>query len=197
MRYLRSSGYPVPEIYELSEDGRDLVMERVEGPTMVEAIERAPWTIRRHARTLAELHARLHELEAPDALREAPAGRGDRVVHLDLHPLNVLVSPHGPVVIDWANAARGDPYVDVCTAWALMACAELPSSTLKAKVLGLGRSVALSSFLARFDRDRLATTLRTTVQWKTNDAHLSQREIAAMWALVERVERGRTIATDR
>ena len=114
MAYLHDHGYPVPRVDELSDDGVELVMERIEGPTMVEAIGAAPWTVRRHGHALAELHVALHELVAPPGMRAAPVGAGDRVVHLDLHPLNVLVGPRGPVVIDWSNASRGDPAVDVC-----------------------------------------------------------------------------------
>lgn len=33
-------------------------------------------------------------------------GEGDKVVHLDLHPLNVIIGPKGPVVIDWTGASR-------------------------------------------------------------------------------------------
>ena len=40
---------------------------------------------------------------APDWLPGMPDG-GDRLLHLDLHPLNVIMSPNGPVVIDWPNA---------------------------------------------------------------------------------------------
>jgi len=32
-----------------------------------------------------------------------------RIVHLDLHPENVMLTVSGPVVIDWRNATDGDP----------------------------------------------------------------------------------------
>ena len=35
------------------------------------------------------------------------------MLHLDLHPLNVLMGPDGPVVIDWTNARPGPPGLDV------------------------------------------------------------------------------------
>jgi aminoglycoside phosphotransferase (APT) family kinase protein len=41
------------------------------------------------------------------------------LVHLDLHPLNVLCTRRGPVVIDWPAAARGAPGVDVALTWAV------------------------------------------------------------------------------
>ena len=39
--------------------------------------------------------------------------RGDRLCHGDYHPYNVLISPRGPVVIDWNNAHIGNPLEDV------------------------------------------------------------------------------------
>ena len=44
MAYLHEQGYPVPAIEELSDDGLELVMERIEGRSMVDAIAAAPWT---------------------------------------------------------------------------------------------------------------------------------------------------------
>ncbi len=38
--------------------------------------------------------------------------------HRDLHPGNILLSPRGPVVIDWTQVGVGDPRLDV--AWTLM-----------------------------------------------------------------------------
>ena len=136
MAYLRGQGYPVPTVDELSDDGVDLVMERIEGPSMVEALARQPWTIRRQARTLAELHRQLHQVAPPDFLPPAPVSSGERVVHMDLHPLNVIVGRTGPVVIDWTNASVGDPNVDVGLAWVLMGAGQIPGNGAVAALLG-------------------------------------------------------------
>jgi aminoglycoside phosphotransferase (APT) family kinase protein len=117
MAFMREQGYPVPAVEEVSDDGLDLVMERIEGVTMVQALGRAPWTVRRQGATLADLHRRLHQIEAPPFLPPAPVGTGTKVLHLDLHPLNVMLGPKGPVVIDWPNARRGDPDVEVGPCW--------------------------------------------------------------------------------
>src|SRR5258706_247313 len=37
---------------------------------------------------------------------------GDRLAHGDLHPGNVLLAEPGPVLIDWADATRGDAVAD-------------------------------------------------------------------------------------
>jgi len=188
MAYLRDRGYPVPAVEQLSADETGLVMERVDGPTMVDAISRAPWTIRHHGRTLAGLHRRLHDLGPPPFLMPAPVGHGDRFLHMDLHPLNVLIGPEGPVVIDWTNARAGDPFVDVGLAWALMAAGDVPAGRVTATLLGWGRALLLNAFLAPFDRDEVTRRLRQVVTWKARDANMSADEIARMWALVERAE---------
>jgi tRNA A-37 threonylcarbamoyl transferase component Bud32 len=100
MRYVRAHGYPAPEV--VSVDRADLVLERATGSTMRVDLARRPWMLIGHARLLADLHRRLHRIAAPDWL---PAiGPGGTVIHLDLHPENVLLHGKGALVIDWANA---------------------------------------------------------------------------------------------
>lgn len=190
MEYLRSQHFPVPFVEELSDDGSALVMERIKGPSMVEAISGAPWTVGRHARTLAGLHHRLHEVAPPEFLGPAPLGKGGALLHLDLHPLNVIIGPHGPVVIDWTNASVGDPDTDVALAWILMSAGEIPGGKLKAKLLGWGRALLVNEFIGCFDREQVTTQLREAVGWKVKDPHMSAREIEAMWHLVETAEAG-------
>ena len=150
MEHARRHGYPVPEVYEAR--GRDLVMERVDGPTMLADISRAPWRVGRHGRTLAELHNRLHAIPAPP---DAPSylGRGDQLVHFDLHPDNVLMSPRGPIVIDWSNAARGDAADDVALTWAIMATSVVPGSRLFRAIAGAGRDLLVKAFLSGVDAE--------------------------------------------
>jgi aminoglycoside phosphotransferase (APT) family kinase protein len=188
MAFVQEKGYPVPAIHEISDDGLDLVMERIDGVSMVEAIGKAPWTVRRQAATLAELHLQLHEIEAPDFLPTSSLGSGDKVLHLDLHPLNVMVGPKGPVVIDWPNARRGDPAVDVALAWVLMAAGEIPGGGLKARLLAFGRALLVNGFLSRFDRATVAGHLREVVEIKGQDPHMSKAEVARMWKVVEQEE---------
>ena len=183
MEYVRAQGYPVPAIEDVSDDGTDLVMERVEGPSMVDALGRRPWTVRRHGATLADLHRRLHDIPAPDWLAPAPFGKGDSLLHLDLHPLNVLVTAKGPVVIDWPNAARGEGTTDVALTWILMAAGAIPSGQIKAAVLGRFRSLLIGSFLGPFDLDVVRAHLHDVVAWKVLDPHMSAVEQQKMWRL--------------
>lgn len=186
MEYLHTAGYPVPAVGKLSTDGSELVMERVEGHNMGQALSRAPWLVKRQASVLADLHCRLHEITPPEFLDPAPVGDGDSIVHLDLHPLNVILGPKGPVVIDWANTARGDPATDVGLAWVLVCAGEIPANRVAARLHRWGRSLFTDSFLASFDREQVARQLREVVAWKAGDSHMSEIEIEAMWAVVER-----------
>lgn len=188
MAYLHEQGYPVPAVEELSDDGTELVMERIEGRSMVDAISAAPWSVRRQARTLAGLHQRLHEIAAPDFLPPGPVGPGERIVHMDLHPLNVMIAPSGPVVIDWTNAAAGDPLADVGVAWVLMAAGQIPGNPLMVRLLGWGRALLVNGFVSRFDRTAVTRRLRAVVEWKVEDPHMSEAEVAGMWDVVARAE---------
>jgi tRNA A-37 threonylcarbamoyl transferase component Bud32 len=183
MEHARAHGYPVPAVDHVSDDGTELVMERLDGPTMLGALSRRPWTLREQGRLLAELHQRLHRIPAPGWIPEAPAGRGDRLIHLDLHPLNVIVTAKGPMVIDWPNARRGDANTDVALTWALLTAGEVPANRLRAAVLGRGRAALIKAFLRPFDRVAVSAQLADIVEWKVGDAHLSSTEQQAMRSL--------------
>jgi aminoglycoside phosphotransferase (APT) family kinase protein len=125
-------------------------MERVHGPVMLDAATRPPFRVRHYARMLADLHRRLHEIRAPDWLPQAPVP-GDRLVHRDLHPLNVLLSTRGPVVIDWTNASAGAPAFDVADAWVLLKTATIPES-------GFGRRSSVETSFSDGSCRRLIAT---------------------------------------
>ncbi len=182
MTAVRAEGYPVPEVFAVSDDGVDLVMARVDGPTMLADLGRRPWRLRSHAATLARLHRDLGRIPAPAGLRPG-AFPGDRVVHLDLHPGNVLLGQDGPIVIDWSNAGAGDPACDVAVTWALLACAESDATGVAAVVEQAFRSRFVRGFLRGVDRDAAAAVLPTVVAWKVADRNLRPAEAQAMRAL--------------
>ena len=188
MEYLATQGYPVPVVHELSDDSTEMVMDRVDGPSLLGALSRRPWQITSLASVLADLHHRLHEVQPAPFLPAAPVGTGDRIVHLDLHPLNVILGPNGPVVIDWTGASIGDPNADVAVAWTLMAAGAIPAGRAMRTVLGWGRAMLVRSFVSHFDRAVVAGELREVVTWKVNDPHMAESEVKSMWDLVEREE---------
>ncbi|HTT58415.1 MAG TPA: phosphotransferase [Acidimicrobiales bacterium] len=186
MQHVRARGFPTPEVFSVSDDGLDMVMARVEGRTMIDALSVQPWKMRHFARELSRLHVSLHRLDAPEWLPAAPGGSGDSLLHMDLHPLNVMLSNEGPVVLDWANASRGNPLVDVAATWVLLACAEVTGSHLETLLARVGRTYFLHAYLGAFSKIELETVLSDVVEWKRRDPHMSASEIQRMHALLER-----------
>jgi aminoglycoside phosphotransferase (APT) family kinase protein len=141
---------PVPRLLGRIElDGRvGLVLERQSGPLLIDRLRRNPWHVGAAGHQLAELHARVHAVPAPAGLwdlHDRVAERLERVAaslppgiasrafaelsrlpagaslcHADLHPGHVLLTGTGPVLIDWSDAARGDPSADIALSLFLM-----------------------------------------------------------------------------
>lgn len=120
MQYVRAHGFPVPKVFEAS--GPDLVMERLDGPLLGEVAYSTQMDPDAAGLILASLQHRLHTLPP----RAGPTG-DDRILHLDLHPHNVFVTPTGPVLVDWRNAAEGPPSLDVAVSALIIASAALGS----------------------------------------------------------------------
>lgn len=153
MSLARAHGFPVPRVHEVRADA--MVLERVGGPTMGGDVARRPWRLGRHMRRLADLHERLHRI--PTA--------GGRLVHFDLHPDNVLLSPSGPVVIDWTNAHGGDPAADVALTWLILETSA-----------GLPGRLAARRFAAAVGRDLIRLGLLAAAAFRVADPNVTAAE---------------------
>jgi aminoglycoside phosphotransferase (APT) family kinase protein len=173
MAHARAHGYPVPQVYEWT--ATDMVMDHLDGPSMLADLARRPWRLARHARTLADLHRRLHAIPAPADL-PAPLGDGDRLVHLDLHPANVILTPSGPMVIDWPNAGRGDGLADVATTWVILRTSRLEGRVAQRLVAAAGQQLFAAAFLARFDRRQVLEHLPVVVAARLADRNVRDNE---------------------
>ncbi len=176
-RAVHASGMASPAVGELTEvDGRvGIVFERIVGPSMLQELSARPWRLLRLARLLAELHATMHGCTAeglpslharlttkieradglPPGLRERALAALDRlpassaICHGDYHPDNVLLSASGPVVIDWTDAANGNPLADVSRSSLLMRVGAPPVGRASALIL-LGRRWLHDAYLQRY-----------------------------------------------
>ena len=139
---VRDLGAPAPAVLDVVQvQRRDaIVFERVRGPSMWELILDGPQNAAAFGKELADVHRRILRAGLPVAvsglvgrmqrkiieikqfskaernralhiLEGLP--RGAALLHGDLHPGNVLMSPAGPVAIDWFDAAIGHPVADV------------------------------------------------------------------------------------
>jgi tRNA A-37 threonylcarbamoyl transferase component Bud32 len=166
MTHARAHGVPVPEVFDVSES--EIVMERATGPTMLDVVARRPWTVRSTARLVAELHALVHAVPALDWLPapfsdragsvgtgsveeaedvSAANGHGQSLLHRDLHPLNVIMTADGPMIIDWEGAARGLAAADVAMTWVIVGFFEAPMPRLQALATRPLQALFASEFL--------------------------------------------------
>jgi Ser/Thr protein kinase RdoA (MazF antagonist) len=159
MALAAAHGYPVPRVDEVRTDG--LVLERIPGPTMAGRCLRRPWELPRHAHVLARLHDELHRIPVP----------GGALLHLDLHPKNVILSPRGPVVIDWSNARGGNAALDPALTWVIL----MTSS-------GRGGRALARLFARQID---VRTALREAVELRLADRNVTETERSAVRKLVE------------
>ena len=174
MRFVGALGNPVPGVHDAGQGY--LVMDRLTGPTMLESALRHPQRIGSYGHLLAQLHIELHRIEAPGWLTTEAAVRGDCLLHRDLHPLNVLMTKEGPVVIDWANAARGAPAYDVADTWVLFAAADVPGNSLERSLAAVARRIFLRNFLGDLDADAARAVTPAAVEHRLVDRNMTEAE---------------------
>lgn len=155
MDHARRHGFPVPRVHEVRPDA--LVLERIAGRSMGSHLRRHPWFAARHVRTLADLHPRLHAIPY----------EGAWLLHLDLHPENILISPRGPVVIDWTNARAGEPARDVALTWLILETSA-----------GLPGRVLARLFARRVGRDTIRDGVAGARAFRLADPHVTDAERA-------------------
>jgi Ser/Thr protein kinase RdoA (MazF antagonist) len=177
-RTVHATGLPVPAVGEVIEvDGRyGLELERVDGISMLDALRQNPETYLGYAHQLAELQAEMHSRAVPELpdqgerLRRKITGteklpeevraaalkalegmlEDDKLCHGDFHPGNILLSPHGPVIIDWIDASRGSPTLDVARSTLLFGGVHLPADFPGAESLNLILDKFYQAYIERY-----------------------------------------------
>jgi uncharacterized protein (TIGR02172 family) len=141
-RAIHKSGLPIPDVGEIVrvKERNGLLYERVHGQSMYTAAKRKPWNVPRYFRRSAELHVEIHsrsisadlpsqrqrlernihEAKAlPGHLRARALAAleampdGSQLCHGDFWGGNILITPHGEVIIDWFRASHGNPLADL------------------------------------------------------------------------------------
>jgi tRNA A-37 threonylcarbamoyl transferase component Bud32 len=153
MMRLRERGFPVPAVYEAS--GPDLVMERVQGPSLLAAIRSGDKGVVEAAEIMLGLHDRLRDVG---------------ILHLDLHPGNVLLGPDGPVLIDWTNSAEGPPELDAAVSALILAQVAVGETELA----GIADEL-LRAFAVHTDA---VTELEQAVEYRRANPTMTERELA-------------------
>lgn len=185
MAHLEAHGYPVPRLY--AADGADMIFERIDGPTMLDALVRYPWRTRRYGRMLADLHRRLHAIPSLPELRTAGTPR-ETVLHLDLHPGNVLLSPNGPVVIDWSTAAAGPAGADIARTVVIMTVGEADIPWLLRAAVGAVRRTFVRAFRSAAHVDP-QPYLADACRVRLDDLNAKPVELARLRAMLVKLER--------
>jgi aminoglycoside phosphotransferase (APT) family kinase protein len=122
---------PVPAVLDRAEVDGDLaiLMERLPGRPVADVVSQDPGVARAAGAACAAVHRTLAAAAAPPGVapvRDAPVnlapGTEPRLLHLDLHPFNLLAGDDGALtgVVDWANAAAGHPDLDRARTWATL-----------------------------------------------------------------------------
>ncbi len=158
-----SLGISVPRPFELIEvDGRrGVVFERIDAPSMAYLMAKYPQRVTQYGRLLAQVQARLHTLHVPtfpslvdrswhsiiqsrlfspnlkdrllNSLLFLP--NDDRLCHGDIHPDNILITDHGPVLIDWEGCMRGPAMADVANSRVILTTSTVALTGLKGRVV--------------------------------------------------------------
>ena len=180
MRHVRSHGFPAPLVIE-QPDNHSVVMERLSGPTMLEDLAAKPWLASRHVKGLARLHRLLGDVPAPRDWVKVSGGSS--VVHLDLQPDNVKLTPDGPVVIDWSNAAAGDAAFDAASTYVRLRTASPDNHAAARAVINAFRTRFARAFLKEFGADAILSHLRAAADLRLLDRNLHPNEREAVFAL--------------
>ncbi|MFC7545872.1 phosphotransferase [Plantactinospora sp. GCM10030261] len=115
MRHAAAHGVAVPLVY--GADGTDLVLERLDGPTLAQALFSGRTDVPTAARLIVDAQTALHRIPPPRSSGDPAV----RLLHLDLHPENIMLGAHGAVLIDWRNAEAGPPELDVAVSALILA----------------------------------------------------------------------------
>ncbi|HEU4760618.1 MAG TPA: aminoglycoside phosphotransferase family protein [Dehalococcoidia bacterium] len=172
----RAGGIPVPAV-EAAGTWHDLVALVISwcpGTSLLAALERRPWRVWLLGHECGRLQARIHSIQAPPELRDAISGwlasaraagpdvdalaarvdlAANALLHLDYHPVNILTDGERiTAVVDWTNAAAGDPRADVARTVSLISAGPVPPHPLR-PLLSMARGLLVRGWLRGYQAE--------------------------------------------
>lgn len=146
---LATSNINVPRVFELLEinGAPTIIMDRINGISMMDQIKENPFLAREKARELAKLHLQLintsisgditntkekakyciekSEQIEPETKRKileilAVLPNGNSLCHGDFHPGNIICQGRKRFIIDWSAASKGDYHADIAHTYILL-----------------------------------------------------------------------------
>lgn len=181
-KMISDSGLPAPSVCKSGTiaDRRALIYERIEGTTVTSLLESKPWLILRLLKQMAHLQVNIHEktfsrlpsqrdvllrkIDSADALnnevktiiydflRTLPDG--ESLCHGDFHPDNILLSGNNPIIIDWADASKGNREADLARTLLILRFGGLSmyTSSLKYRTMLYVRKLLANYYRHRYNR---------------------------------------------
>ena len=180
LQLVSDAGYPCPTPLALL-DENSLVMERVDGPTMLAELTTKPWLVPRRAKLLADLHRRLGEIEAPPSWPSV--GPGSSIVHLGLHPGNVIMTKNGSVVIDWSCAARRSTDLDAALTYVVLLTGRVVGNSMIKGAVASFRKTFAAAFLKAMGSEAVLAHITEAAELRLLDPNLFATERDAVFAL--------------
>lgn len=134
------AGLPVPALHAhgLWNNHPVLLLGWCAGRTLAAVLGEQPWRVRSLGLAFGRAQARIHRAPVPlgfsenwiawagedpplaERLRRV-TGKPASLLHLDYHPLNVLIEGTGiGCILDWANARAGDPRADIARTYTIL-----------------------------------------------------------------------------
>jgi aminoglycoside phosphotransferase (APT) family kinase protein len=191
---LAEAGLPVPKYFEAVkvENRRGIVLQRLEGISLMARMIRDPIRFGECVNLMADLHFQIHaksgaslpplrqwlrktilQIEsldndlrkfALDTLRSLSDGTA--VCHFDFHPGQIMLTQDGPKVLDWMTALQGDPQADIAKTLVLMKVASVAHQGWRMRILvGVTRRRIRVLYLKSYCRRSKGMDLTAIRRW--------------------------------
>lgn len=181
-KLISDSGLPAPAVCNSGRiaDKRAIIYERIEGTTVTRLFENKPWLALRLLKQMAHLQVNIHDknfsllpsqrdvllrkINSVDELDDKVKttlydnlGRlpdGESLCHGDFHPDNILLSGNNPIIIDWADASKGNREADLARTLLILRFGGLSTytSSLKYRTMLFVRKLLANYYRHRYNR---------------------------------------------